>query len=287
MLLWAPILVWAIASAWITIRRRLWRLDHIPPSHAEASIAPLLLGAGMLIWFAQILGTAGAAASPGSSGSPSLSSAALLIAGGIAGGGLATIASLVIFKPLRSALAPSPPFLRDLRTGAIAFAIVMPWVLIVGGVMTFVETLRARAAGEEEPGAIAHTTLALLTDPETIYSFPWWAVVVIVIVGTAALEEIIFRGCLQGSLERALVGVQRQDERRASGARWLAIIVTSLIFASVHITATPWYGLVTLFALSLGFGAAHARTGGRMLVPIVMHGLFNAANVGMAVGGVS
>ncbi len=51
-----------------------------------------------------------------------------------------------------------------------------------------------------------------------------------------------------------------------------AIVITSLVFASLH--AAQWPAPIALFVLSLGLGIVYFRTGS-LLVPIFMHALFN------------
>lgn len=73
-------------------------------------------------------------------------------------------------------------------------------------------------------------------------------------------EELFFRGMLQSML--------RQHLKRP----WVAILLTSTIFAMLH--APIWKDVVPLFALSVALGYGYERFG-RLLVPVLVHALFN------------
>jgi membrane protease YdiL (CAAX protease family) len=75
-------------------------------------------------------------------------------------------------------------------------------------------------------------------------------------------EEVIFRGFLYG--------VARQY-----GGRWPAMIVTSVLFAAIHIHLPSFVALFT-FALCLTLIYERTRS---LWAPIIVHMLFNAATV--------
>ena len=115
---------------------------------------------------------------------------------------------------------------------------------------------------------LAHDTLVLLSrDP-----LDTWAMVIsiLVVFVTPCLEEFAYRGLLQ------------QGFRKLGAGRLSAILLTSLMFVFMHVPtidggamATP---VVALLSLSLILGWLYERTG-RLLAPILVHGLFNAANL--------
>ena len=72
-------------------------------------------------------------------------------------------------------------------------------------------------------------------------------------------EEMLFRGCVQGGL------------RRATGSRWVAILVASLLFAVIH---PPWT-IPPIFAFSVLLGLVYDRTR-NLWATTTMHALFNA-----------
>ena len=75
-------------------------------------------------------------------------------------------------------------------------------------------------------------------------------------------------------------------------AAWIAIVITAAIFAAMHALPgekskagpVPWIAVPGLFVLAVGMGLAYERTK-RLAVPIVMHGMFNLANLVMAAWG--
>jgi len=78
-----------------------------------------------------------------------------------------------------------------------------------------------------------------------------------------AFEEYLFRGHLQTALARLFVP-------RSISRTWLAILVTSILFAAVH----PAWMAPLIFVLSLCLGYAYERTG-NLWVPITIHACFN------------
>ena len=115
---------------------------------------------------------------------------------------------------------------------------------------------------------LAHDTLVMLSrDP-----FDAWAMLIsfLVVFITPCLEEFAYRGMLQ------------QGFRKLGAGRVSAILLTSIMFVFMHVPnidggamATP---VVALLSLSLILGWLYERTG-RLLAPILVHGLFNAANL--------
>ena len=65
---------------------------------------------------------------------------------------------------------------------------------------------------------------------------------VCVVIGAPVLEEVLYRGVIQEAIRRA--GLRPGP----------AVLVTSLLFAIMHMSAVPGHALLALFVLSLGFG---------------------------------
>jgi len=59
----------------------------------------------------------------------------------------------------------------------------------------------------------------------------------------------------------------------SAAGRWLAVIITSIVFAIIH----PLWTAPLIFLLSLCLGYAYERTG-KLWVPIVMHAMFNTSS---------
>lgn len=120
----------------------------------------------------------------------------------------------------------------------------------------------------KETPVLAHDTLVMLSrDP-----LDGWAMLIsfLVVFVTPCLEEFTYRGLLQ------------QGFRKLGAGRWSAILLTSLMFVFMHVPnidggamAVP---VVALLSLSLMLGWLYERTG-RLLAPILVHGLFNGINL--------
>jgi membrane protease YdiL (CAAX protease family) len=81
-------------------------------------------------------------------------------------------------------------------------------------------------------------------------------------------EELVFRGVALPVLARHLGVVP-------------ALLLTSMVFAAIHFHPEA---VVPLFVAAACFGAAYAVTG-RLVVAMVMHGLFNSVNLVVLLGG--
>ncbi|MCU0913709.1 MAG: CPBP family intramembrane metalloprotease [Planctomycetes bacterium] len=87
--------------------------------------------------------------------------------------------------------------------------------------------------------------------------------VVMAVVVAPIVEEMLFRGLFQTMIRSHL---QRP---------WLAIIVTSLLFAAIHVDWSHW---PSLFMLALGLGYSYEKSGS-LLRPIFMHAMFNGISI--------
>lgn len=149
--------------------------------------------------------------------------------------------------------------------GIALLAIAATWPVLM---LTSELAMSARSVISDEPvEAIAHETLTLLTAGE---AGPWrWVLIALVIIAAPLFEEIMYRGGLQSAL------------RGFGLSAWWGIAATSIVFTAMHLAAIEVHAVPTLLVLSLAMGWAYERTG-RLIVPIVMHVLFNAANVALA-----
>jgi membrane protease YdiL (CAAX protease family) len=80
-------------------------------------------------------------------------------------------------------------------------------------------------------------------------------------------EELLFRAHLQSGLVSAF---RKQLGPRT--ARWLAIVLASLAFASIH----EWWTQPIIFVLSVCIGWVYERTG-NLWSAIVLHATFNGS----------
>lgn len=101
--------------------------------------------------------------------------------------------------------------------------------------------------------------------------FLWMVVVSILVVGPA--EELLFRGAVQGLLKRAW-------------GPWPAIVAAAALFGSLHysvgtgtqLQALTYVGVALLLGVVLGWLAERTGT---LLVPMLVHGGYNAVAFGL------
>ena len=108
------------------------------------------------------------------------------------------------------------------------------------------------------------------------------------VVAAPVAEEMVFRGLIQTTLGRLFAWVGRQRSTALAGAaaawphtpavaRWGAVVVTSALFAAVHVSAEP-AAVFPIFVLSLGLGFVYERSG-NLWMNTVTHALFNGAEL--------
>ncbi len=101
-------------------------------------------------------------------------------------------------------------------------------------------------------------------------------------------EELLFRGVLQGSLERLTEtedGLETDWCAKPGPARKaLPNVLTSFLFASLH--AAQWPAPIPLFLLSLVLGRLRRQTGS-LWAPIALHAGFNAISTVLLVLGLA
>lgn len=97
-----------------------------------------------------------------------------------------------------------------------------------------------------------------------------WLLLASLVLWQPAIEELLFRGVLQGMLRRTTTG--SIDYRGVS----LANVVTSLAFVLIHFVNQPAAWAVGVFVPSLVFGFFRDRTNS-VWPPLVLHIAYNAA----------
>jgi len=149
-----------------------------------------------------------------------------------------------------------------LLTSVIAFAVFVPLTQAAAGLLhiTFVNL------GIEQASVVGHSTLSFFS----IEPFGLQVVLLIlfVTVGTAVIEEVMYRGLLLPIVASVIGG----------RSMWKASIATSIIFALMHIGPAQPSAIAGLFFLSLGLCYARVKSGS-VLSPILIHALFNAMNI--------
>lgn len=139
---------------------------------------------------------------------------------------------------------------RALGAGVLGLLVLLPVVLVVSAGYT--GWLQARW-----PDLEPQDTVKLFLESDGLAAK--WIMAGAAVIVAPLVEETVFRGFVYGVLKRY-------------SDSWFAALMSSAMFALAHFhlgSALP------LFVLALGFSFAYERTGS-LLVPMVMHGLFNA-----------
>lgn len=153
------------------------------------------------------------------------------------------------------------PRLSALR-GVLCFLLFLPVLLGVGMLAPSLWELVTR----QEPSQLAHESLIEMEKQ----GFNAVSLMILVTAGFFApvFEETLFRGMVQDGFAR-IAGSGRVQT-------WIAIVLTSVVFTTMHISAvgTSYYALAMIFMLSIGCGVTFARRR-CVLDSIVVHMLFN------------
>lgn len=144
----------------------------------------------------------------------------------------------------------------------------------LGGILIFIPLTFATAWATDlvfhsiEPeGRRVHEFLQLAGERRSLVP----VIIISAVVVAPLFEEFLFRGCLQ----TALVGLLTRAAYSPATARWLAIVIASLLFALNH--GHLWM-VPPLFVLSMCLGYAYERSG-RLWAPILMHAMFNLISI--------
>lgn len=256
----ATILVVAVArrKGLLTLR------DHEIGANGLETTQPVMWFAGALglyigIW---VVGGAIAALILGESDDPVEIGAAS--AGGVyAIAVLASVITLVYlstrFAGWRFGFATKSPW-----AGCVWFVFAIPALFLAMNVAVIVQTLIEGAL----PDPIAHPTLELIVS--TPGDARVWLIVAGAVIGAPVFEETVYRGLVQTSV------------LRATGRRWVAILVTTSLFTMAHLAGDiPLHALIPIFVLGATCGIVCERRG--VWAAIAVHSLFNASQVVLAV----
>ncbi|MFZ9683468.1 MAG: CPBP family intramembrane glutamic endopeptidase [Cephaloticoccus sp.] len=160
-----------------------------------------------------------------------------------------------------AAILPAQPAGALLGRGAATFLIALP---VLGGIgfgwQVLMQALGVELVPQDLVGIFAGTKSPLLLG----------SMIALAVVVAPVTEELIFRAGLFRYLRTRL-------------PRWVALLLPSLLFASLHGNLASF---APLAALGLIFSLAYERTGS-IAVPIIGHALFNLNTIALILAGVN
>lgn len=180
---------------------------------------------------------------------------------------LAVVLPLIASALFVAAPRPRAGLGRALGEGVLGILLAAPIVVAVAMALQ----LGLQALGMPPAPDVSHETLGILRAKNDALFTALTLAQTAVLVPLA--EEAGWRGLMQPAM------------RRAGLPALASAFVTAILFAAVHWTVIAPEGRITAMAMLLllgtAFGILRERTGG-ILAPAVAHGLFNAANVALA-----
>lgn len=260
MLIWGA---WAFASVWMVARRNLTAIGTIPRTPPQANTVVLL---GVLLSAVAAYYAVGAICI----GYWHLTPESLTTIAGerqaVMCQPLSQIAAAVAISGMLAMVGAMPRGLQwkkaslgDVGRGVMACLLAFPWVMVTGFVVdTLATRMGEKASRQHQIFDIWNAEPAGMTPFKAVAFFS-------AVVAAPLAEELVFRGLLQRVLQQAL------------GLPVVAIVLTSLAFASIH---QPWTLQPPVFVLSLVLGWAYFRSGS-IVVPMVAHAVFNATQFGL------
>ncbi len=147
-------------------------------------------------------------------------------------------------------------------TSIVTFAVFVPLAHVVAG---FLHILFV-SIGLEADTPVGHSTLNLFSQEP--FGLPIMILILCATLGAAVIEEVMYRGLIFPAIASVIGG----------RSMWKASIVTSIVFALMHIGPAQPSAIAGLFFLSLGLCYARVKSGS-VLSPIIIHALFNAMNI--------
>ena len=119
---------------------------------------------------------------------------------------------------------------------------------------------------------VAHDLLQYIATVDTLAEL--LTLILAAVIVAAVVEEIFFRGLLQGALV-AMLGPRW---------RWTAVLVVAAGFAAIHLGGVTWHALPGLMTLGVIMGWLYERSGS-LWPAIALHAAFNALNIALVRAG--
>jgi len=118
-----------------------------------------------------------------------------------------------------------------------------------------------------------HQQLKLIMEYSQL--LPRILIVVVAVVIAPLLEEMLFRGLFQTMIRSYLDANLKFQISNFKFNNWLAIVISSGLFTTIHANTGHW---PALFVLGICLGYAYEKSGS-LFRPIFIHSFFNAASI--------
>lgn len=162
----------------------------------------------------------------------------------------------------------SPDFRGYLGFKKITTIKILPWIILLGVAMIFVLPYISEWLQKTGFGNLADELQKQRQELEAVYfrERTGWSLLrnaLLMALVPALCEEVFFRGALQ----RLLYAISRH--------KWIAIIITSVLFGLVH---NSIYNFLPIFIASIILGYVYFETGS-LWISILLHFIYNLAQV--------
>ncbi|MFB6153028.1 MAG: lysostaphin resistance A-like protein [Halodesulfurarchaeum sp.] len=236
-----------------------WQVEGARSTHPWYAIGSAVMAAlgGIVAAFVVTALVGGVIAVLGISMAPVPQFGLLFLAGAIGLGGTAVVYLRVRGLQLREYVGARLPTLRELLWAGAGYVGALSLIFAAGIVLTILN-IAPETANQAAKAGLKHPELLL-----------WLVPMSFVVIAPA--EELLFRGVVQGRLREAF-------------SPQVAITETAALFATVHYfsltggSGARFIAIAVLFLPSLVFGYVYERTG-NLVVPILIHGAYNATLV--------
>lgn len=285
-------LVFSAAAAWYAARLGIFGRALAGPEHAKRgrraeSIGREVEGVSAPIWFVCAAATflaipvgAGLLATSGddfAGVTGSMQRRAMVAAGGFGAGALTALLLLYMLHPRLGPKSGGMARASDAGIGLWCIVLVAPVYLLVTAGSIWVST---HVFGVPPPTAAHEGLQAILSEEWGVWS---WVFAFAAVVLTPLSEEFVYRVYLQGAMRGIVREVRGGPDRKGDVSEtWWVVGITGVLFAVSHAGTVPWAAVPGLCVLAMGIGVCYEKTR-RLGVPIVMHAVFNAVNLGVAV----
>ncbi len=258
-------------------------LQRAPDRQLELGVVPLLMGLALMylgMFVGQVVAVAAVAGAALTNGAElqveqlTTRQQAIILMAGQLGGVVALIVFLTVFWRFNFDM-PTSRFWR--RMGVLPYTL-NEFGLAAGGVLVLlflyvnvaiITILISKWLGMDSP-KVGHVMLEMMQQTQSTTDLT--LLIVVAVVLAPICEEIAFRGFVQTAI------LNLWGPNPGVLQHWMAIIITSIVFAVPHMPSVAWQALPGLVVVGLVLGWLYERTGS-LLAPILVHMAFNGLMV--------